>query len=154
MIERARNKPDRMFITNEYAHAMGNACGSLADYWDAIYAHRQLAGGFVWEWCDHAILKTCEDGTVYYAYGGDFGEEKHDGNFCCDGLITPDRRETAKLYELKKVHEFIVCTGFDKEKAELRVYNRHYQTDLSEFYIRYTILEDGREVFVEDVECP
>ena len=113
MIEHARQHPDRMFITNEYAHAMGNACGSLREYWDAIYSNKQLCGGFIWEWCDHSIIKKRDDGSEYYAYGGDFGEEKHDGNFCCDGLITPDRRETAKLCEVKKVHEFIVCHSFD-----------------------------------------
>ena len=154
MIEHAEKFPHRMFVTNEYSHAMGNACGSLSDYWDAIYSHKQLVGGFVWEWCDHSIIKELKDGTKYYAYGGDFGEEKHDGNFCCDGLVTPDRRETAKLKELKKVHEFIVCKSFDEKNANICVHNRYYFTNLNEFYINYSILENGNKIFEGEVDCP
>ena len=154
MIERAIKNPDRLFITNEYAHAMGNACGSLSDYWDAIYTHPQLGGGFVWEWCDHALIKTKEDGTEYYGYGGDFGETKHDSNFCCDGLVTPDRCPTPKLAELKKVHEFIVCKGFDEESNTIRVHNRHFHTDLSQYDIRYAILSDGKEIYAQVADCP
>ena len=154
MIEHATMKPDRMFVTNEYAHAMGNACGSLSDYWDAIYSHRQLGGGFVWEWCDHSIIKVDELGREYYGYGGDYGETKHDGNFCCDGLVTPDRRQTPKLSELKKVHEFIVCKSFDAENANLCIHNRYFHTDLSSFYIKYTVLCDGKEIYSSNIDCP
>ena len=154
MIDRATQNPERLFITNEYAHAMGNACGSLSDYWDAIYTHRSLGGGFVWEWCDHALVKTKEDGTEYYGYGGDFGETKHDGNFCCDGLVTPDRRPTPKLAELKKVHEFIVCKSYDAEKAILCIHNRHFHTDLSNYNIRYAVLSEGKEIYSNEMDCP
>jgi len=154
MIDRATKNPERLFITNEYAHAMGNACGSLSDYWDAIDTHRSLGGGFVWEWCDHALIKTKADGTEYYGYGGDFGEIKHDSNFCCDGLVTPDRRPTPKLAELKKVHEFIVCKNFDKENSTLRIHNRHFHTDLSQYDIKYTILSNGKEIYSQQVDCP
>ncbi len=154
MIEHAENNPERIFVTNEYAHAMGNACGSLCDYWDAIYTYRQLGGGFVWEWCDHSLIKKKDDGTEYYGYGGDYGETKHDGNFCCDGLVTPTRDYTPKLAELKKVHEFIVCKSFDRENANLCIHNRYFHTDLSDFYIRYAILADGKEIYEGEVECP
>lgn len=144
----------RIFLTNEYAHAMGNACGSLADYWDTIYEFDNLAGGFVWEWCDHALVKTSDDKRRYYAYGGDFGETKHDGNFCCDGLVTPDRKETPKLMELKKVHEFIVCKSFDVNTQKLYIHNRHFHSDLSDFYIHYSLILDGKVIFSSDVDCP
>ena len=154
MIEHALKNPERMFVTNEYAHAMGNACGSLCDYWDAIYAHKQLGGAFVWEWCDHAIIKKDDNGREYYGYGGDFGETKHDSNFCCDGLTTPDRRQTPKLSELKKVHEFIVCKSFDKDNANLCLHNRYFHTNLSKFHIHYVVLCDGKEVYSSDINCP
>ena len=154
MIEHGESGKKRIFVTNEYAHAMGNACGSLSDYWDAIYKYDNLGGGFVWEWCDHALVKTTEDGKRYYAYGGDFGETKHDGNFCCDGLVTPDRRETPKLSELKKVHEFIVCKSFDVQNAKLCIHNRHFHSDLSDFYIHYSVLSDGNTVFENNIDCP
>ena len=154
MIEHATSKPHRMFVTNEYGHAMGNACGSLGEYWDAIYSHKQLIGGFVWEWCDHAIVKTDENGRKYYGYGGDFGEGRHDGNFCCDGLITPDRRMTSKLAELKKVHEFITSVGFDKKSGVLTVHNRYFHTDLSGFYIEYTVLREGKSIFSDKTSLP
>lgn len=154
MIERAVTKPDRMFLTNEYGHAMGNACGSLKDYWKAIYAYPQLVGGFVWEWCDHGLIKEDPQGREYFAYGGDFNEEYHDGNFCIDGLVTPDRKETAKLAELKKVHEFIECTAFDEKSGLLTVHNRHFHTDLSRFDIVYSILCDGKKIFTAKIPCP
>ncbi|MGH3205672.1 MAG: glycoside hydrolase family 2 TIM barrel-domain containing protein, partial [Streptosporangiaceae bacterium] len=79
------------FLLCEYAHAMGNGPGGLRDYQELFEAHPRLAGGFVWEWIDHGIARTADDGTPYYAYGGDFGEEVHDGNFVIDGLVFPDR---------------------------------------------------------------
>ena len=97
--------PNRAFLTNEYLHAMGNACGSMGDYWKEIYEHQNLMGGFIWEWCDHGLLQTNPDGTTWYAYGGDFGEEFHDSNFCIDGLTTPDRRFTPKLQEVQAVYQ-------------------------------------------------
>lgn len=89
----------RPFVLCEYTHAMGNSCGDLAEYWDLIYNNDQLMGGFVWEWADHGI-KT-EKG---FLYGGDFGEAEHDGNFCADGLITPDRKLKSNALEMKAVY--------------------------------------------------
>lgn len=154
MISRAISNPDRMFIANEYAHAMGNACGSLSDYWNAIYAYPQLVGGFVWEWCDHGLLKRNNDGKEFFAYGGDFEERFHDGNFCIDGLVTPDRGETPKLAELKKVHEFVTCSDFCIKSGEVKVCNRYFHTDLSHLVMHCTILHNGASVCEWDVNCP
>lgn len=93
----AREKRPLMFC--EYSHAMGNSNGDLADYWKEIYANRRIAGAFVWEWCDHAV--ATEQG---YKYGGDFGEAEHDGNFCVDGLVFPDRRLKSGAYEMAAVY--------------------------------------------------
>lgn len=143
-----------MFVTNEYGHAMGNACGSLKDYWDAIDTHPQLAGGFVWEWCDHGILQHDKTGNAYFAYGGDFGEEFHDGNFCIDGLITADRKETPKLAELKAVHSFIRCYASNLEKGDILVENRYGFIDLSGFDVQVSLLRDGESVFASQLPCP
>ena len=92
-------KETRPFVLCEYTHAMGNSCGDIADYWKMIYANNQLVGAFVWEWADHAI-KTKKG----FLYGGDFGESEHDGNFCCDGLLSPDRKIKSSAYEMKAVY--------------------------------------------------
>ena len=89
----------RPLVLCEYSHAMGNSCGDIAEYWDIIYNNDQMMGGFVWEWADHAI-KT-DDG---FLYGGDFGEDEHDGNFCADGLLTPDRKLKSGALEMKAVY--------------------------------------------------
>lgn len=92
-------KETRPFVLCEYSHAMGNSCGDIASYWNLIYNHEQCMGAFVWEWADHAI-KTKKG----FVYGGDFGEKEHDGNFCCDGLLTPDRRLKSNVLEMKAVY--------------------------------------------------
>lgn len=91
----------RPMILCEYSHAMGNSNGSLGDYWDAFEAHRGLQGGFIWEWCDHGLTKHTADGREYFAYGGDFGDEPNDLNFCCDGIVGADREPHPALWEFK-----------------------------------------------------
>ena len=93
-------KETRPFILTEYTHAMGNSCGDISAYWKLIYNEPKLAGGFVWEWADHAILTK-----KGLAYGGDFGEMEHDGGFCCDGLVSADRKLKSGAYEMKAVYE-------------------------------------------------
>jgi len=97
-----RRKPDKPLILCEYAHAMGNSVGNLKDYWDVIDAHPCLAGAFIWEWADHGIRRHDEKGCEYWAYGGDFGDEPNDGNFCCDGIVLPDRTPEPEIFEGKK----------------------------------------------------
>ena len=92
-------KENRPFVLCEYTHAMGNSCGDIAAYWDMIYNNEQMMGGFVWEWADHGI-KTDEG----FLYGGDFKEPEHDGNFCADGLLTPDRKIKSNALEMMAVY--------------------------------------------------
>ena len=92
-------KETRPYVLCEYTHAMGNSCGDIADYWKVIYNNEQCMGAFVWEWADHAI-KTKKG----FLYGGDFGEKEHDNNFCCDGLLTPDRKIKSNALEMKAVY--------------------------------------------------
>ena len=99
--EKVLDNPEenRPFVLCEYTHAMGNSCGDIAAYWDLIYQSEQMMGAFVWEWADHAI--RTERG---FLYGGDFGEDVHDGNFCADGLLTPDRRIKSAALEMQAVY--------------------------------------------------
>lgn len=143
MKERAERKPQRAFLANEYLHAMGNACGNLGEYWQQIYGHDNLIGGFIWEWCDHGLETVDEDGTAFYAYGGDFGESFHDGNFCIDGLTTPDRRFTPKLQEVRKIYEPLCITAEDVRQGTFRIENRCGHTNLNAFLLSAEIADNG-----------
>jgi beta-galactosidase len=131
------------FILCEYAHAMGNGPGGLSDYQEIIEAHPRLAGGFVWEWIDHGITRAAEDGTLYYAYGGDFGEEIHDGNFVADGLVFPDRTPSPGLAEYKKVIEPIRIT-VDAAARRIGVRSLHQVRDTGYLTFSWSV-EDGGE---------
>ena len=87
----------------EYSHAMGNSNGTLAEYWEAIESTDGLQGGFIWEWWDHGLVQRLPDGTTRWAYGGDFGDQPNDGNFCLDGLNWPDRRPKPALFEHRQL---------------------------------------------------
>ena len=106
MMNFLRNENEkRPFILCEYCHAMGNGPGDLEDYHNTFYSHERFCGGFVWEWCDHALpLGRTDDGRVKYGYGGDFGEKHNDGNFCVDALVYPDRTPHVGLLEMKQVY--------------------------------------------------
>ncbi len=95
----ADEKETRPYVLCEYTHAMGNSCGDAHAYWQQIDKSDRFAGGFVWEWCDHAVKVGSK-----YLYGGDFGEAEHDGNFCVDGLVTPDRKVKSSLYEVRAIY--------------------------------------------------
>lgn len=122
-IRRELSRPDtRPYILCEYNHAMGNSNGELSDWWELIYSEPRMCGGCVWEWCDHGI-KTGEnpDGSPRFSYGGDFGEEYHDGNFCMDGLVTADRKPHSGLLELKQAYAPFT---FKQSEGGLTVTNR------------------------------
>lgn len=119
------------FFMCEYAHAMGNGPGNMEEYWQIIRASKQLLGGCVWEWCDHGILLRDENGKPYFAYGGDFGEYPHDGNFCIDGMVFPDRKPHPALFEYKKVLEPVHTDAVDIMSGQLRLENRYDFLSLS-----------------------
>ena len=130
------------FLLCEYAHAMGNGPGGLSDYRELFEAHPRLAGGFVWEWIDHGIARSADDGVPYYAYGGDFGEEVHDGNFVIDGLVFPDRTPSPGLVEYKKVSE-PVRIGVDLRARTISVRNLHHTRDTGYLRWRWVLEEEG-----------
>ncbi len=141
----ARKKQDRPLILCEYAHAMGNSVGNLQDYWDVIMANPQLQGGFIWDWVDQGLYAETADGEPYWAYGGDFGppDTPSDKNFCCNGLVFPDRRTHPHIEEVKKVYQYIKTEPVDLSTGMLKVTNRHDFIDLSGYELHWTIEEDG-----------
>jgi beta-galactosidase len=131
------------FVLCEYAHAMGNGPGGLTEYQELFEKYPRCQGGFVWEWIDHGIRRRTADGREYFAYGGDFGEELHDGNFIADGLFFPDRTPSPGALEYKKVIEPVRISG---TPDLLRIANLHTFRDLSHLAFTWTLEEEGRVV--------
>ena len=133
------------FLLVEYCHSMGNGPGDFEDYFQMIQDNDKMCGGFVWEWCDHAIAHgTAENGKTIYAYGGDHGEEIHDGNFCMDGLVYPDRTVHTGLLEYKNVYRPARVISYDKESGELVLHNYMDFDNLKDFVkISYELTQDG-----------
>ncbi len=136
--QHGRQPTKKPFIMNEYAHAMGNSAGNLQDYWDIIEAHPCLNGGFIWEWCEHGLLK---DGQT--AYGGDFGDRPNNANFCCDGLVLASRVPNPSLEEVRKVYQ-----PFDArltpDASFIEIWNKHFFLDLSGFSLKWELRLNGR----------
>ncbi|MFJ4988640.1 glycoside hydrolase family 2 TIM barrel-domain containing protein [Streptomyces sp. NPDC088732] len=160
---RQRTKP---FVLCEYAHAMGNGPGALDQYEELVHRHPRLHGGFVWEWRDHGILAKAPDGTPYYAYGGDFGEVVHDGNFVMDGMLLSDDVPTPGLWEYKAVVQPVRFTfgelssvsginGFNLVDADhVAITNLRHSADTSDLRFRWRVEHDGRLVDAGDLAVP
>ena len=141
-LEKDASKP---FLLVEYCHSMGNGPGDFEDYFQMIQKNDLMCGGFVWEWCDHAIAhgKT-EDGKTMYYYGGDHGEKIHDGNFCVDGLVYPNRRPHTGLLEYKNVYRPARVVSYNQESGELKLHNYMDFDDLKDYVeITYEVTQDG-----------
>ena len=140
----------RPFIMCEYAHAMGNSSGSLADYWRVIKEKDGLQGGFIWDWIDQGLLESDEDGTSYFAYGGDYGETPHDANFNINGMIGPDRKPHPAMIEFKKIAQpvdFSYKWNTDRNEMTICVTNQQYFSSLDDYQWKWTLKIDG---FVAD----
>jgi len=136
-------KADRPLIMCEYSHAMGNSNGTLAEYWEVIESTRGLQGGFIWEMWDHGPVQTMPDGSKRNAYGGDYGETKHDGNFCCDGMVFPDRTAKPAMHEFKAIAAPVVVTGVKAATGQFKIFNKNFFKDLSEYQLQWSITCDG-----------
>ena len=143
----ARSGADKPFLLVEYAHAMGNSVGNLADYWAVIDAHPELQGGFIWDWVDQAMLAADERGRRYWAYGGDFGPAgvRNDGNFLVNGLVSADRKPHPHAWEVKKVYQPVRITTLDEGLIDytIVVENRRAFTDLSDLEGTWEFQVDG-----------
>lgn len=136
----------RPLIMCEFAHAMGNSLGNFADYFDAIRATPGLQGGFVWELLDHGILTKTPDGQEFYGYGGDFGDYPNDGNFCCDGLVWPDRTPHPAMWELRHVYSPVLVTAAALADRQVLVHNGYDVLDLAHLAGEFVVTVDGVEV--------
>jgi len=137
---------ERPLIMCEYSHAMGNSNGSLADYWQAIESTPGLQGGFIWDWIDQGLRREHPDGRVDWAYGGDFGDEPNDANFCINGMIGPDRRPHPAMHEWKKIAQPLRVEAVDLSRGRIRIQNRMDFTRLSWLRGTFELSADGHVV--------
>lgn len=150
--EIGRKGSDRPVMPSEYAHAMGNSTGNFAGQWDAIYRYPNLQGGFLWDWVDQGLLEHDAQGRPFWAYGGDFGGEytPSDGNFCCNGLVLPDRTPHPALAEVKYVQQDF---GFEPEGAgRVRITNRFYFTPSEKYRFICRLVRDGKTVREKELD--
>ena len=151
MIRQDRMPSSKPFFLCEYAHAMGNAIGNLAEYWDYIENESvRMIGGCIWDWVDQGINKPGEPENHFY-FGGSFGDSPNDNDFCCNGIVTPDRKVTAKLLQVKRIYQYI---GFSLENDGILVKNKYAFLNLNQFTLHYAILKDGVSVREGDIALP
>jgi len=140
------NKPVKPYILCEYSHSMGNSTGNLFMYTELFDKYPVLQGGFIWDWKDQALRTTTSDGIEYLAYGGDFGESPHDGNFCGNGVIFADGTVSPKIFEVKKCYQNVDFSAVNLNQGVIRLKNKFLFTNLNEFTFKWTITENGVEV--------
>ena len=143
-----KNDGSKPFLLVEYCHSMGNGPGDFEDYFQMIHKDDRMCGGFVWEWCDHAIAHgTAENGKTRYYYGGDHGETIHDGNFCMDGLVYPDRTPHTGLLEYKNVYRPVRVVSYDQKNGQIVLHNYMDFDNLKDYVdISYEMTQDGLTV--------
>ena len=156
-----RDNDNRPVMTSEYAHSMGNALGNFQEYWNEIYSHPRMLGGFIWDWVDQGIYKQLPDGRTMVAYGGDFGDKPNLKAFCFNGIVRSGRETTPKYWEVKQVYSPI-SLGFIRGKVEkevlkgsrLTVTNRHHNVGLENYRCLYTLLKNGRSARQGEIILP
>ena len=133
------------FVANEYAHGQGNSLGNFQEYWDVFEKYPMLVGGFIWEWVDQTPWKVASDGRRFFAYGGDYGDEPHDGDIA-KGLVSADRLPRPAYWEVKKVQQPVRLTAFRAADGLVRFHNTQFFSDLKAFTGEWTLLRDGRPI--------
>ena len=153
-----RTNDTRPVLTSEYAHSMGNALGNFQEYWNEIYSHPRMLGGFIWDWVDQGIIRTLPDGRKQVAYGGDFGDQPNLKAFCLNGIVMCDREITPKYLEVKKVYQpvYMKLVNWDEETGicavEMTNHNHHVGVDA--YRCQWTLLDNGRKVVSGEVALP
>jgi beta-galactosidase len=152
MIQTDKNGNQKPFFLCEYAHAMGNAIGNLREYWDYIeHESTRMIGGCIWDWVDQGLNMQGKPKDNYF-FGGSFGDTPNDNDFCCNGIITPDRRITPKLQEVKSVYQYVDFSVTDN--ASLLVKNKYCDTNLNDFYLCRELFCDGISVYKDSIDMP
>ena len=148
-----RENPAKPYIMCEFAHAMGNSTGNFREYFDIMEGRPHMQGGFIWDWVDQGIDAVGNDGRHYWGYGGDFGAwmYTHDENFCCNGVVLPDRTPHPGLYEVKKVYQDIRFELVDAAQGKLRIHNEFNFNNLLLYSYRYELLRNGKSVASGDI---
>ena len=145
MINYAEGENSKPYFICEYVHAMGNGCGNIQEYWDVIESNPIFMGACVWDWADQGLYKKDDNGTEYFAYGGDFGPEDipSDGNFCINGLILANREISPKIWEIKKVYQNIKVEPVDILSGKVAILNKFSFTNLNKYNAKWEVKEDG-----------
>ncbi|MBR8534583.1 DUF4981 domain-containing protein [Carboxylicivirga sediminis] len=147
-LEALGSNPDlkRPVVMCEYAHAMGNSLGHLKEYWDIVYEHPIIAGGFIWDWIDQGIRAEDEDGTVFWKYGGDFGDQPNLGNFCLNGIVGPDRSIKPQLQECKYVFQPIRFKAINIKEGHITIESLYNFISTSNYYFKWSVSKEGKEL--------
>ncbi|NGE19268.1 DUF4981 domain-containing protein [Klebsiella pneumoniae] len=141
----------RPLILCEYAHAMGNSLGNFADYWQAFREYPRLQGGFIWDWADQAIRKTFADGSVGWAYGGDFGDKPNDRQFCMNGLVFPDRTPHPSLVEAKHAQQYFQFTLLSTSPLRVRIISEYLFRPTDNEVLRWQVQAAGEPLYHGDL---
>ena len=142
------NQPgdNRPILFVEYAHSMGNSTGNMMDFWEKFRSLPRIIGGCIWDYKDQGLLKTDPDGKDFYAYGGDFGEKLHNGNFCINGIVASDGRPKPAIYECRHVFQPVECTLADWDSYLVKITNRHAVTELDNYSMKLILRENGKVI--------
>ncbi len=143
---------NRPVMACEYAHAMGNSLGNFREYWELIRREKRIAGAFIWDFIDQGLYKTTPDSKKYFAYGGDFGDEINDGNFCINGIVSPDRRPKPAIIEAKRVMQPVGIKYIWKPDNRLTLLNRHDFIGLDKYFLEWNLEEDGMVLVEGSIE--
>jgi beta-galactosidase len=146
------NGDNRPILFVEYSHSMGNSTGNMKELWDEFRSKPRVIGGYIWDFKDQGLLKKDSAGVEFFAYGGDFGEKKHDSNFSINGVAAADGRPKAAMYECKHVYQPAECSLVDASKGLIKVVNRHASSTLAGYDVLFTVLEDGKPLFTKSLK--
>ena len=142
-LDRIAASTTRSVIMCEYAHSMGNSTGNMKLYWDVINSHKNIIGAFIWDWVDQGLYKKDKNGKMFWAYGGDMGDDVNDANFCINGIVQPDRIPEPEYYETKHVYQYVDVTPMDLSKGRFIIKNNYYFSDLINYELRWSLLQNG-----------